>query len=75
MALPFEMTLGGVPVSQQARRRARRHAWAARLRWRGPDTIPGLWPEEFKVDVQTPCAILNVQAGQSGRVTKGILRH
>ena len=36
-------------------------------------TIPNLWPEEFKIDVQSPYAILRVQAELLGKVTKGIL--
>jgi hypothetical protein len=38
------------------------------------DTIPNLWPEHFKVDVQTPYTILRVQAGLLGKVTRGILQ-
>ncbi len=38
-----------------------------------PDTIPNLWPEEFKVNVQSPLTILRVQAEQLGKVTRGIL--
>src|SRR5438874_364554 len=38
-----------------------------------PDTIPNLWPEQFKVDVQTPYTILRVQAGLLSKVTRGIL--
>jgi hypothetical protein len=38
-----------------------------------PDTIPNLWPNEFKIDVQTPLAILRVQAVALSRVTRGIL--
>lgn len=38
-----------------------------------PDTIPNLWPEEFNVDVQTPYAILRVQAELLGKMTRGIL--
>jgi hypothetical protein len=37
------------------------------------DSIPNLWPKEFKVDVQTPYTILKVQAGYLGQVTRGIL--
>jgi hypothetical protein len=37
------------------------------------DSIPSLWPNEFKIDVQTPYTILRVQAAQLGRVTRGIL--
>ena len=36
-------------------------------------TIPNLWPEEFKIDVQSPLTILRVQAGLLGKVTRGIL--
>ncbi|HTU17780.1 MAG TPA: hypothetical protein VMG10_06915 [Gemmataceae bacterium] len=39
-----------------------------------PDTIPNLWPDAFKVDVQTPLTILRVQAGLLGKVTRGILQ-
>jgi hypothetical protein len=39
-----------------------------------PDTIPILWPNEFKVDVQTPYSILRVQADSLGKVTRGILQ-
>lgn len=39
-----------------------------------PDTIPNLWPPEFKIDVQTPYTILQVQAGLLGKVTRGILK-
>jgi hypothetical protein len=38
-----------------------------------PDTIPNLWPKEIKVDVQTPLAILRVQAELLSKVTRGIL--
>jgi len=38
-----------------------------------PDTIPNLWPEQFKVDVQTPYTILRVQANLLDKVTRGIL--
>jgi hypothetical protein len=38
-----------------------------------PDVIPNLWPKEFKVDVQTPYAILRVQAELLSKVTRGIL--
>ena len=37
------------------------------------DSIMNLWPEQFKVDVQTPYAILQTQAGLLGKVTRGIL--
>jgi hypothetical protein len=37
------------------------------------DSIPNLWPEEFKVDVQSPLTILRAQAGMLGKVTRGIL--
>lgn len=37
------------------------------------DSIPNLWPPEFKIDVQTPYAILQVQANLLGKVTRGIL--
>ena len=36
------------------------------------DSIPNLWPAEFKIDVQTPYTILNVQANLLGKVTRGI---
>jgi hypothetical protein len=39
-----------------------------------PDTIPNLWPEEFKIDVQTPYAILRVQASLLSKVTRGLLQ-
>lgn len=38
-----------------------------------PETIPNLWPEQFKIDVQTPYTILRVQATFLSRVTRGIL--
>ncbi len=38
------------------------------------DTIPNLWPEDFKVDVQSPYSILQVQAGLLGKMTRGILQ-
>ena len=38
-----------------------------------PDTIPNLWPQEIKVHVQSPYAILSVQAGLLGKLTRGIL--
>jgi len=38
-----------------------------------PDSIPNLWPNEFKIDVQTPYTILRVQAALLGKVTSGIL--
>jgi hypothetical protein len=38
-----------------------------------PDTIPNLWPEQFKIDVQSPVAILRVQAVAPSKVTRGIL--
>jgi len=38
-----------------------------------PETIPNLWPEQFKIDVQTPYTILRVQATFLRRVTRGIL--
>jgi hypothetical protein len=37
------------------------------------ETIPNLWPQDFKIDVQTPLTILRVQANMLGKVTKGIL--
>jgi hypothetical protein len=39
-----------------------------------PETIPNLWPPEFKIDVQTPYTILRVQAGLLSKVTRGILQ-
>jgi len=39
-----------------------------------PETIPNLWPDDFKVDVRSPYSILKVQAEQLGRATRGILR-
>ena len=36
-------------------------------------TIPNLWPDTFKVDVQSPLAILRVQAEALGKVTRGLL--
>jgi hypothetical protein len=39
-----------------------------------PETIPNLWPEDLNVDVQTPHAILQVQANLLGKVTRGILQ-
>jgi hypothetical protein len=38
-----------------------------------PNSIPNLWPEQFNVDVQTPYAILQVQANLLSKVTRGIL--
>lgn len=38
-----------------------------------PDTIPNLWPDKFKIDVQTPYTILRVQATYLAKVTRGIL--
>lgn len=38
------------------------------------DSIPSLWPEEFKLDVQTPLTILRVQAGLLSKLTRGILQ-
>jgi len=38
------------------------------------ETIPNLWPEQFHVDVQSPYAILSVQANLLGKVTRGILQ-
>ena len=38
-----------------------------------PETIPNLWPHEFKIDVQTPLTILRVQANLLSKVTRGIL--
>jgi hypothetical protein len=38
-----------------------------------PETIPSLWPPEFKIDVQTPYTILRVQAELLGKLTRGIL--
>ncbi len=38
------------------------------------DTIPNLWPDSFKVDVQTPYSILRAQAELLGNVTRGILK-
>lgn len=38
------------------------------------DTIPSLWPEDFKIDVQSPLAILRVQATALSKATRGILR-
>jgi hypothetical protein len=38
------------------------------------DTIPNLWPEQFKIDVQTPYTILRVQAELLSKVTRGILQ-
>jgi hypothetical protein len=37
------------------------------------ESIPNLWPEEFKIDVQTPYTILRVQANLLSKVTRGIL--
>jgi len=37
------------------------------------ETIPNLWPEQFKIDIQTPYTILRVQAGLLSKVTRGIL--
>ncbi|MBX9679101.1 MAG: hypothetical protein K2X38_10090 [Gemmataceae bacterium] len=37
-------------------------------------TIPVLWPEDIKVDVQTPLSILRVQAENLGRLTRGVLQ-
>lgn len=39
-----------------------------------PDAMPSLWPPEIKVDVQTPLAILRVQASHLNKVTRGIMR-
>ena len=39
-----------------------------------PDTIPNLWPEQIKVNIQSPYAILRVQAGLLGKLTRGILQ-
>jgi hypothetical protein len=36
-------------------------------------SIPNLWPEEFKFDVQTPYTILRVQANLLSKVTRGVL--
>jgi hypothetical protein len=38
------------------------------------DEIPDLWPDEFKVDVQTPVTVLRVQAQALARKTRGILK-
>ena len=38
------------------------------------ESIPSLWPGEFKIDVQTPLTILRVQAGLLGKLTRGILQ-
>lgn len=37
------------------------------------ESIPNLWPTDFKIDVQSPFAILQVQAGLLSKVTRGIL--
>lgn len=37
------------------------------------DVILNRWPEEFKVDVQTPLVILRAQASYLGKVTRSIL--
>jgi hypothetical protein len=38
-----------------------------------PDTIPNLWSADINVNVLTPAAVLRVQAGLLGKMTKGIL--
>ena len=38
-----------------------------------PTTIPNLWPEQYKVSVQSPLTILRVQAGLLRKMTSGIL--
>jgi hypothetical protein len=38
------------------------------------DTIPNLWPEQFRINVQTPLTILRIQAQYLGKVTRGILQ-
>lgn len=38
-----------------------------------PEVIPNLWPDEFKIEVQTPYAILRTQDNLLSKVTKGIL--
>ncbi len=37
------------------------------------ESIPNLWPGEFKVDVQTPYTILRIQANLLGKMTSAIL--
>lgn len=39
-----------------------------------PDVLPNLWPDEFKIDVQTPLVILRAQANYLSKVTRGILQ-
>jgi hypothetical protein len=38
-----------------------------------PPTIPNLWPEDIKVDVLSPLAILRAQAGLMGQMTRGLI--
>lgn len=38
-----------------------------------PDEIKNLWPTDFRVNVQTPFAILSVQANLLGKMTHGVL--
>jgi hypothetical protein len=51
-------------------------AFRLKLEWGSvmPDTIPNMWPDDFKIDVQSPYTILQVQAGLLGKVTRGILQ-
>jgi hypothetical protein len=39
-----------------------------------PDVLASLWPDDIKVNVQPPIAILRTQATEIGKITKGILK-
>jgi len=38
-----------------------------------PETIPNLWPDDIRVDIQSPSVILKVQADHLTRLTGGVL--
>jgi len=44
-----------------------------RLRCSIPDSIPNLWPDDIRVDIQSPFVILKVQADYLTRLTGGVL--